>query len=357
MKEKVICGMQQVGIGIPDVIEAWEWYHETFGFTAKVLDDEGVAERMLPYTGGKPQPRRAILAYNLQGGGGLEIWQPKKRTLNWIKEEAKLGDYGIFACKIKCQDIYKAYDEMITKGISCLCNPCQSPNGTKHFFIKDPYNNIFQIEEDNYIFLDEKKATGGVNGVIIGVSNIDKSIEYYSKILLYDTIVYDKTNTFDDLICLKGGDKKVRRVMLNRSKTLEGPMCEIMGTSHIELVELTDKSIQPKKIYEGRLWGDPGFIHLCFDIRNMETIEQEVNAAGYPFVCNSGADFDMGDANAWFTYIEDPDGTLIEFVETHRIPIIKKLGLYLNLVNKDDKKPLPRSITNKIKLLETSTVK
>ena len=40
------------------------------------------------------------------------------------------------------------------------------------------------------------------------------------------------------------------------------------------------------------------------------------------------------------TYIEDPDGTLIEFVETFRIPIIKKLGLYLNLSKKDDHKQL-----------------
>ena len=64
-KHKVICGMQQVGVGIPDVIEAWRWYYDNFGFDIKILDDEGVAERMLPYTGNKPQPRRAILAVNL----------------------------------------------------------------------------------------------------------------------------------------------------------------------------------------------------------------------------------------------------------------------------------------------------
>jgi hypothetical protein len=38
--------------------------------------------------------------------------------------------------------------------------------------------------------------------------------------------------------------------------------------------------------------------------------------------------------------VEDPDGTLIEFVETFKIPIAKKFGLYLNLANKDDYKPL-----------------
>jgi hypothetical protein len=49
----------------------------------------------------------------------------------------------------------------------------------------------------------------------------------------------------------------------------------------------------------------------------------------------------MGEANGHFTYIEDPDGTLIEFVETFRIPILKKFGIYLNLEGRDDSKPLP----------------
>ena len=81
MKEKVICGMQQVGIGVENVHEAFKWYMEAFGCNAKILDAEGTAERMLPYTGGKPQDRWAILAYNLRGGGGFEIWQPQGRAL------------------------------------------------------------------------------------------------------------------------------------------------------------------------------------------------------------------------------------------------------------------------------------
>jgi len=40
--------------------------------------------------------------------------------------------------------------------------------------------------------------------------------------------------------------------------------------------------------------------------------------------------------------VEDPDGTLIEFVETHKIPITKRFGWYLNLWKRRDvTKPLP----------------
>jgi len=49
--------------------------------------------------------------------------------------------------------------------------------------------------------------------------------------------------------------------------------------------------------------------------------------------------------------VEDPDGTLIEFVETFRIPVLKRLGLYIDLRDKDDKKPLSRFITKSLRLL------
>ena len=49
----------------------------------------------------------------------------------------------------------------------------------------------------------------------------------------------------------------------------------------------------------------------------------------------------MGDAAGHFTYIEDPDGTLIEFVETHKIPILKKIGWNLNLMKRNKLKALP----------------
>ena len=57
-----------------------EWYHKHLGFNTPVVDDAGVAKLMLPYTAGKPQKRHAVMAYNLQGGGGLEIWQYVDRT-------------------------------------------------------------------------------------------------------------------------------------------------------------------------------------------------------------------------------------------------------------------------------------
>ena len=338
MKEKIICGIQQVGIGVSDFVEAWKWYYDQFGYEIKIVDDEGVAERMLPYTGGKPQPRRSGIAVNIRGGGGFEIWQPKGRPLNYLKEPVKLGDLGILVAKIKTPDIDEAYSTFINNGVDVISKLSISPWGQWHFFLKDPYGNLFQVEQDDYVFVDEDLPTGGANGVIIGVSNIEKSLPFYTQLLDYDKVIFDQTEIFEDFEALDGGKSKLRRVVLERSKPIEGPLSRIMGTSHLELIQNVEAP--GKKLYENRYWGDPGFIHLCFDVRNMEAVKAQAEALGHPFVCDSGTDFGMGDANGHFTYVEDPDGTLIEFVETFKITIAKKLGIYLNLKDKDDRKPL-----------------
>ena len=58
----------------------------------------------------------------------------------------------------------------------------------------------------------------------------------------------------------------------------------------------------------------------------------------------------MGDAAGHFSYIEDPDGTLIEFVETHKVPILKKLGVYINLKKRDRETPLPNWIVKSMRI-------
>ena len=97
----IIAGIQQVGVGCMNFSEAWKWYIEMFQMDVRILEDDTVAERMLPYTGGKAQKRHACIAVNLQGGGGFEIWQYSERTPQPISFQIQVGDLGIFAAKIK----------------------------------------------------------------------------------------------------------------------------------------------------------------------------------------------------------------------------------------------------------------
>ena len=58
----------------------------------------------------------------------------------------------------------------------------------------------------------------------------------------------------------------------------------------------------------------------------------------------------MGDAAGQFGYIEDPDGTLIELVETHKVPIFKKWGMYIDLKKRSPLNPLPKWIIKAMKI-------
>ncbi|PID93874.1 MAG: glyoxalase [Bacteroidetes bacterium] len=337
--EVVISGIQQVGLGIPDLNEAFRWYNNYLGFDAKIFDDEGVAELMLPYTGGKPQERRAILAINMRGGGGLEIWQPKGRTQRKPENPLMLGDLGFFVAKYKSGDIAKSYAELREKGAALLSDIVTSPVGVKSFFLRDPFGNLIQIEADDYRFHDPAKNIGGVHGLIIGVSDMERSLTFYREVLGYDTIINDTTGVFGDFAALPGGAHRVRRVSVKRSEKPQGAFSPIFGTSVLELVQALDYI--PVKIFQDRWWGDAGYIHICFDINGMKVLQERCESLGHPFVCDSNDRFDMGEAAGHFSYVEDPDGALIEFVETHKVPVIKKLGWYVNLQKRSPKKPLP----------------
>lgn len=344
MKGYVISGIQQMGIGVTNLEEAWKWYISHFGMDCRIFEDEAEAKLMLPYTGGKPRSRHAVLALNLQSGGGFEIWQYKGREPLKIKEEIRIGDLGILSCKIKAKNIREALIMYKNKGLTVPDAPSQDPSGKMTFFLKDPFGNIFQIVEAADWFRNEKKATGGSYGAIIGVTDIEKSRVVYSDILGYDEVVYDKKGVFSDLSTLPGGNTECRRVLLRRSKKFAGPFSRVLGDSVIELISSCDKP--GKKTYTDRFWGDPGFIHLCYDMRGMDELKTYCESVGFPFTVDSkksheGNSFDMGEAAGHFSYIEDPDGTLIEFVETHRIPVIKKLGLYVDLKRRDPNKSLP----------------
>ena len=346
---KLISGIQQIGIGVPDVYEAWKWYKDNFGMDIRIFEDDTVAELMLPYTGGKPHKRHAALAMNISGGGGFEIWQYTSRTPVGPDFEIQLGDLGINIAKIKSPDVKKAYNEFKSRNLDILGDLYEN-----HFFVKDPYGNIFQVVEANDWFKKTNKLTGAVAGAIIGVTDIENARKIYSDILGYDQVVYDKEEVFNDFSSLTGGDKKFRRVLLKSSQKRQGSFSKLFGESSIELIQVLDR--EPKEIFKDRFWGDLGFIHLCYDISGMEALKQDCESKDFPFTVDSSVkhnennSFDMGEAAGHFSYIEDPDGTLIEFVETHKVPILKKFGWYLNMKKRDPLKPLPNWMLNALAL-------
>lgn len=335
-------GIQQLGVGVVNLDEGWSWYRKYFGMDICVFEEAAIANLMLNHTENEPRERHAVLALNMEGGGGFEVWQHTGKTPEPAKFEVQLGDLGICVGKIKTRNIEKAYRYFKNEGLQLLGEIQKDPSGQQHFFVKDLYQNTWQIIQKSEVLFPQKSVTGGIAGATIGVKDLDQSFVVYKEILGYTNVIYDKEGVFEDLSGLSEGGRTYRRVLLRQPLTSKGAFSDFFGPSEIELVQVL--SHEPKSIFEGRIWGDPGFIHICFDMNGMDALRKLVKEKGHPFTVDSAKamdTFDMGEAAGSFSYIQAPEGTLIEFVETHKVPMLKKIGWYLDL-RKRGRKPLSK---------------
>ena len=126
---------------------------------------------------------------------------------------------------------------------------------------------------------------GGVVGCSIGVSEMKKSLIFYG-LLGYDKVVQDETSIFNDWKNLPGGRNEYRRVLLTQKNPSGGGFSKLAGKSYIELVQdISNRKLN--KIYHKRLWGDIGFVHLGFDVRNMKALGEKLKLEGHEFTCDS----------------------------------------------------------------------
>lgn len=313
-----------------------------------MFDAVAEAPLMLRYTNNDIVNKRATMVLNMQGGCAMEIIELKNfKCKTSANGEHQLGDYGIFITKIRAKNISDSFEFFKKNNANLISGIKKTPDNKDSFYVKDPNGLIFQIVQDNNHFAQNGHISGGIAGCLIGVSDIEKSKKLYCDLLGFDRVVYDKTEIFEDwkndvspYSGIPGGKNKIRRLLLTQSKGPFGVFSQIAGPAYIELLQVFDRT--PNKIMEGRIWGDLGFIHLGLDVKGMTQIEKECTAQGFPFTCDSKNALKMGDnTEVHCTYIEDPDGTLIELIEVYKIPLLKKLGLFLNVEKRNPEKPLP----------------
>ncbi len=301
-----ICGIQQVGIGTQDLHRDWKWYRRAFGMDIRVFEDAAEAPLMIQYTGGVVQKRVAALALNMKGGGGFEIWQYTSRKAQPANFSVEIGDFGFLAVKMKVKNAEKAFDQLKKIGVTALTSPARNPAGDMHFYVVDNSGNWFDIVESKNWFREDKGITGGVYGMVVGVSDMEKALRFYSNLLGFDKVLSDNSDTASDLSGIPGSNHSMRRVILGQSNQGVGPFTPLLGANQIELIQTTDK--KGRKIFADRFWGDQGFIHLCFDVRNMDGLKEKAASLNHSFTVDSANSFDWEKPQAallmWKTQME-----------------------------------------------------
>jgi catechol 2,3-dioxygenase-like lactoylglutathione lyase family enzyme len=213
--------------------------------------------------------------------------------------------------------------------------------GRLTFYTRDYDNNLFQILESDKWFTSNGHPSGGIMGCTIGVKNIEASRKLYSDILGYDKVLHDSEGAFEDWSHLPGGEERYRRVVLAQTSPGTGGFSAMMGPTTIELVQALDR--EGRFIFEDRIWADTGIAHLGFDVRGMKELGAELEKKGFGFRCDTDNALSMGDhTSVHCTYIDDPDECWLELIEVHKIPILEKLGIFMDVQKRAPSKPLPK---------------
>lgn len=341
-------GIQHLGLGTKNLVKTWKWYRKNFGLDIPMFDSVAKAPLMRRYTNGKDVNKRAAMVYNIQGGTAMEIIELRSEEAKDPEFEVQLGDLGIFSAKVKVpkSNYNKAIEKLSSDGYGWVGGPYEVANLSQVALMRDPNGLYVQVVQGDDFYTTGPHITAGIAGCLIGCTNIEKTKEFYGS-LGYSEVIYEAEGVFDDYSLLPGGKESFKRCVLVQKKPIGGGFAGVFGETYIELVQATTRV--PKKIYENRIWGDTGFVHLGFDVKGMQKLEEELTAKGHPFTCDSSNGLHMGKTRVHCTYVEDPDGTLIELIEVYKIPLIEKWGIFLNVQKRPVNKQLPKAMMNMVK--------
>lgn len=334
-----INGFQHIGVAVSDMDFSLKFYRKYLGLDIPFFDAVAPAPLMLPYTRNEVITKRASMIMNLMGGCAMEVIRATSFEPKPANFQIELGDLGIFVTQVKCPDVQAMHNFCSSQDDVRVGSLRQRYDGSASFFIQDPDGNYFQYVTGDNWYTKPKGLSGGVTACVIGVRDIARSRELYSTILGYDKVIHESRGVIAEYDGLPGANRNFHRIVLGQSGLPGGGFAKVTGATYIELVQDLDR--EPKQIFEGRIWADLGFVHLGLDVRGMIELGKSLESKNFGFTCDSQSALDMGTTKVHCTYIDDPDGTWIELIEVHKVPIMEKWGIYLDVAKRNPNKPLP----------------
>jgi catechol 2,3-dioxygenase-like lactoylglutathione lyase family enzyme len=331
-EEAMICALQHVGLGVTDAAASYGFYKKCLGFNLKISDYLGSSPEMEPIIG-ELAKMRIIMGLSSQGRGVVELVQhlsskSRKTNLRW-------GDIGFLASGYHATNLPAVIPQFEQLGFPAAA-PIRSVElgdnqRMESIFLKDPDGNFIELI-DAAPGKKRKPTVSGLAQVTIGVRDMDRSIAFYREIVGFDRVLFDNTGTDAAFDALFGGELKLREVLLGKSHSLRSPFLVPNG-GRIRLIQALN--YKGKDIYKGRRWGDIGQMECCFEVKDAKATIAELKSKNIE-IYHPPTFMNMGSGSCgYFTYIKDPDGNLVEFVEVSRVAWLgpKTLSLTFNLLS------------------------
>jgi catechol 2,3-dioxygenase-like lactoylglutathione lyase family enzyme len=330
----MIEGFEHVGMGVTDIKRSFDFYKKVLGFSMKLNEGEAVHDELTPIIGESVQ-LATIMAMNLSGGAAIELIEHKS-TAPRPMPEVHWGDIGYLAVGLKAFKIDELVGVLEAKGAKFITPVIEfevSGGGTwKSAFLRDPDGILLELLETEELRKASKKPKiGGFSHVTMGISNMEKTIEFFKRVIGFDEVLLDTEKTPAELEPVTGG-QAFRWVTLRQSKEPKSPLPVESGM--VVLVEA--RGYEGKPIYEGRRWGDVGIMEMAVEVLDIEsTYKSAVERGAEPFTAPADVDMGMGTKGA-VAYIKDPDGNPFEMAEAKKVGFLppKVVGPLLKAVLK-----------------------
>lgn len=315
--------IQHVGIGVRDRDRSFDFYNNILNFSVPMSKSTDSCSGMLPVLQ-KDETRNVVIALNPYGGALLEIFQYVSREPVTAPPDIDFTCNGFLFYGLKVRNLAGALKRISNWGAQTISGPSlfTPVQGWQTGVFRDPdgiHTVLLEYPESTVGTGNGRPRIGGIEYVAIGVSDIDRSLDFYSDILGYNDILYRYEGKAPEWSAMFG-NASMKRALIRRSRKPEGLFKHFLRGGMIELIQVLDNK-KDRHNFEGRKWGDIGFMELCFDVDDIYKTLEEINAKGVPTAIPPHSQ-EMGlNTHATFGYIRDPDGSLLEFADIKSLPV------------------------------------
>lgn len=320
----MINAMQHIGLGVWDVDKTYDFYNRFFGYKVK-LNDLTVASKEMEPVVGSVETMRMMMAANPKGGGIIELIEHKSSPIRPFPENGRYGYYGVLEAGYGVRQIDRVVADMKAAGVPFLTPVFEQDLGDgrkwRFAYLQDPDGLPLQLTEEvgsiGQAHNGGKPAMLGLSHIGLGVSDLERSIEFYRNALGFDRVLFQFEGEVPEMEPVAGMPLRAKVAILERSQPASGPLGRLLPRGVLKLFEVKDS--RGRHAYKGRRWGDIGCMEFCMDVTDLHAVVADMKAKGIPIYLPP-VEIDMGSGSkGMVAYVRDPDGSIVEFVEAKSI--------------------------------------
>ena len=304
--------VHHVALGVNDLQLMRQFYEKILEFTTVFMEIEEGEKNIMCEVLRTPRVAFSGVSFGQEAGGiALELIRMVDPVPRPIRKDFRYGDIGVAKMTIAVSDVARLYEEL--KGEVSFCFEPRTvaiPSwGDYHFvYCRDPEGNMVEFVSGANI--SPKMRFGGVRWVGIGVTDLDRSVSFYQRLLGLDKLLIGSHESFsgmlDEIVGVAGA--RVRSCLLGTS----------MDAGVVELFEVINP--RGRSIPFGANFGDFGYLQTCFYHPDIDRMAASCTDAGIEFLTGLQVmDDGIPEHAGSFIYIKDPDGVPLEFLWLHHL--------------------------------------